>query len=377
MGKKKTIQILQNKTNVTSKKVQTNSKTNAKKPRSTRTVRTLEVIDMDNIEQKSDKKLKPDTKQVTKVANDDTETPATVDAKPISALAERSKKRPQRIIITSETDTKDKTTDLKNEKSIIRKKFIKSKNNSNHQEVDNNQDMKLPLLRRIHIKPQYIVLGVFLLILAAFVARVAIWEHNYILAKEGSERDVITAAPSEEGGVYEGGQEVDNTKPTETEIIEYHVAADKPRYLTIRSIGIYNARVVEIGLKNNGEVGTPYNIYDVGWYVDSALPGSNGVSLMDAHGGDLGYGIFRNLPKINIGDQIIIEMGDETTKYVYNVVDMSFQNLGEAANAYMSTALTSPEAGRPSLTLITCTGDWWEQSQTYSQRLFVRAVLQE
>ncbi len=302
----------------------------------------------------------------------------------VSAIAERSKKRPAKILVAN-SDAKSIPTDTIKQKPIS--SFVKSKINTiskkttprvtaNHQEVTNNQDMKLPLLRRIHIKPCYIVLGILLLLLAGFIARVAIWEHNYILAKEGSERDTTTSINTG-ADVYEGGQEVDNTKPTEKEIVEYHVAADKPRYLTIRSIGIYNARVVEIGLKNNGEVGTPYNIYDVGWYVDSALPGSNGVSLIDAHGGDLGYGIFRNLPKINIGDQIIIEMGDETTKYTYNVVDISFQDLGDAANAYMSTALTSPEPGKPSLTLITCTGEWWEQSQTYSQRLFVRAVLQQ
>lgn len=71
--------------------------------------------------------------------------------------------------------------------------------------------LKLPKLRKIHLKPGYIVLGVFAVLFIAFFARVAIWEHNYIAAMEGSERDVV--ATTEE--VYDGGEEeIDDTEPT-------------------------------------------------------------------------------------------------------------------------------------------------------------------
>ena len=42
--------------------------------------------------------------------------------------------------------------------------------------------------RKIHIKPSYIILGVILILLAAFCIRVAVWEHNYFARMEGSER---------------------------------------------------------------------------------------------------------------------------------------------------------------------------------------------
>lgn len=227
--------------------------------------------------------------------------------------------------------------------------------------------LKLPTIRKIHIKTRYVVLGVPVLLLGLFFARVAIWEHHYLAVMEGSERDTTTTS------VYDGGEEIDDTEPTETEIQEYIVAPDKPRYFTIRSLGIYNARVVEVGLKDGDEMGTPRNAYDVGWYVNSVLPGSNGVTMLNAHGGSLGNGIFRNLPSISVGAEIVVEMGDGT-KYTYIVHDLVTKNLGEEANDYMPTAFSSPTPGVASMTLITCTGDWLMNQQTYSQRLFVRAL---
>ena len=102
-----------------------------------------------------------------------------------------------------------------------------------------------------------------------------------------------------------------------------------------------------------------------------------GVEATETLGGfgNAAQGIFRTLPNIQSGAEITIEMGDGRL-YTYVVTDTATKALGDDANAYMNTAFTSPEPGSPSLTLITCTGDWWLQSQTYSHRFFVRALLQ-
>jgi len=232
-----------------------------------------------------------------------------------------------------------------------------------------SETMKLPSFGKISVKASWIVWGVIALLLLGFILRVAIWEHNYLARMEGSERDVPAAE------YYDGGDEVDETVP---DVNEYHVAPDKPRFLSINSLGITNARIVEVGQKANGEIETPRNIYDVGWYNGdgSALPGQPGTVVMDAHGGSMGNGIFNNLPSITTGAKIIIEMGDEKTEYTYEVVDLVTKNLSDA-NDYMVVAFSSPEEGKDSLTLITCTGNWIWNKQTYSERLFVRAVLVE
>lgn len=229
--------------------------------------------------------------------------------------------------------------------------------------------MKLPAVRKLHFKPINVISAILIIVLAIFFGRVAIWEHYYLKRMEGSERKV--------SNVYENDSAIEENEPTATERAEYIVAKDKPRYFSVPSLGISNARVVEVGVKEDGSLDTPTNIYDVGWFVDSALPGSTtGVSIIDAHGGALGDGIFKKLPNIQPGALINIEMGDGKL-ITYKVIDLATKRLGTEANEYMESAAgISPEKGKASLTLITCTGDWWLSSQTYSHRLFVRATLQ-
>lgn len=166
----------------------------------------------------------------------------------------------------------------------------------------------------------------------------------------------------------------------EPEILDwtlYEVAPYKPRYLSIPAIGLENVPIIEFGISETGQMGAPVNIHVVGWYYRSAFPGQEGTSIMDAHGGDLGDGIFRALPQAPIGAEIIIEMGDGR-KVTYTIAEKVYKPIGIEADWYMGRdAYWSPEEGVPSLTLITCTGAWIPAKQTYDQRLFVRALLNE
>lgn len=235
-----------------------------------------------------------------------------------------------------------------------------------------SESMKLPTVRKLHFKPSRIIFIGIVIILAAFFGKVAIWEHAYLNRMEGSERE----EPVNLSNSGESEENVDREQPTTTEITEYTVAPDKPRYFSIPTLGIRNARILEVGTLSNGEMATPYNIWDVGWYTGSSLPGTTGVSVMNGHGGVPNGCIFGNLPRIQVGDTIQIEMGDGR-EYTYRVVDTATKALGDEANAYMQAeAFKSPVAGQPSLTLITCVGEYWLSSKTYSHRLFVRAVLE-
>jgi len=226
--------------------------------------------------------------------------------------------------------------------------------------------------RHILIKTRYVAIFIIVLLAGVFFGRVAIWEDQYLAAKEGSERaQVESETPTNEG---EG--DVDTTEPSEVEIAEYHVSPHLPRYITIRSLGIYNSRVEQSGIDAKGEMSVPYNTWNTGWYINSDLPGKiGGTAVIDGHSGD-GHCIFNNLPRIQPGAEIVIEMGDEKTKYTYVVTGVVTKQIGDEANQYMETALAR-KPGVAQLTLITCTGDWWQQSRTYSHRLFVHAVLKQ
>lgn len=269
-------------------------------------------------------------------------------------------------------------TNKSKKKGVAKMENTKHKNISEAEVINKNskktKKMKLPAIRKIHIRPTYLILGIVVTLVAVFFLRVGFWESDYFNRMEGTTRAVATTGDGTQIEAPAENTDTDNTEPTQQEIVEYIVAPDKPRYITIPYLGIYNRRIVELGLKGQNEMATPYNIYDVGWYTGSALPGQKGSTILNAHGGDLGYGIFRTLPKLPVGETFTIEMGDGRI-LTYKVVESVRKELGADANDYMNTIFTPIDPNGNTITMITCTGDWWDKEQTYSQRLFVRAVL--
>ena len=208
--------------------------------------------------------------------------------------------------------------------------------------------------------------AVVVILFLVFLIRVAVFENDYYNSKQGSERDIPE--------MISAGDELDEEKPAESEVKEYTVAPDRPRYLTVKKLGIVNARVLAMGVNAEGELDTPRNIFDVGWYEGSGKPGQGGTLVIDGHnGGPHIHGVFKDLPSLVAGDIIEIERGDGLV-FEYKVVENVAVLLSES-NDYMATAMKSPENGKESITLISCTGEWSQAQQTYLSRQFTRAVL--
>lgn len=206
--------------------------------------------------------------------------------------------------------------------------------------------------------------SVLALIFAVVLVRIATFEDYYYNSKEGSER---AAAPAPEITLVE--EEV-----TPEEIEDYTVEEKSPRYLTVTKLGIEKARILPMGITTDGNLDTPNNIYDVGWFEASGKPGQGKTMIIDGHnGGPYALGVFKDLPTLLNGDIIEVERGDGKV-FQYKVVESKAVPL-EDSDAYMAVASASPEIGRESVTLISCTGEWSEQRQTFLSRQFVRAVL--
>ena len=210
--------------------------------------------------------------------------------------------------------------------------------------------------------------SVVLILFLVFLIRVAVFEHNYYNEKEGSERAVAEIVSSDEELIEE--------EPTEEEVKEYTVAPDRPRYLSIEKLGINKARVLPMGVNAKGELDTPRNIFDVGWYEGSGKPGLGGTLIIDGHnGGPHVLGVFKNIPNLVEGDIITIERGDGVI-FHYAVAENATVSLDDS-DGYMVTAAKSPEPGKESVTLISCTGEWSQQQGTYLSRQFTRATIVE
>lgn len=227
---------------------------------------------------------------------------------------------------------------------------------------------KMSLKINISVKRiiKWTVCSILVILLLVFFVRVVTWEDAYYREMEGSERA--------ESAYITEDEELVEEKPTEEEVYEYRVPMDRPRYLTIEKLGVYQARIIPVGIKSDGSLGTPNNIFDVGWYDGSDKPGTGGTMLIDGHnGGPNVHGVFKKLPSLVNGDIIIVERGDGV-KYRFEVVENKTVALSDS-DSYMKIALRSPEAGRESVTLITCTGEWSQAQGTYLSRQFTRAVL--
>lgn len=186
---------------------------------------------------------------------------------------------------------------------------------------------------------------------------------------------------SSSSGQTVASHEVDETEVTQEKKDDYQVPNPSfPRYLSIPSLKISNARVVQIGtIKNTGQLDSPKSIYDAGWYTKSGLPGAGkGAVLIDGHnGGPTKGGIFENLGSLSKGSEIIIERGDGQ-RITYQVADnreMSVEDINNESNPLgMKTILNSMDPKKEGLNMITCVGDWDYSKNTFNKRVMLRAV---
>lgn len=198
-----------------------------------------------------------------------------------------------------------------------------------------------------------------------------VYNEKYLAENRSERQPTVAGRPSGETGEQE---KIDETPRTKEEIAAYTVAPSKPRYLSIARLGIVNARVVEVGLVSGGEVGAPSNVFDVGWYTNSGIPGAGGAMLIDGHnGGPTVDGVFKHLDQIVLGDELIVERGDGKI-LKYEVKDKKILSLKDANNL-MASMLGSIEAGKEGLNLISCTGEWNQSKQTYNSRVMIYAIL--
>lgn len=174
-----------------------------------------------------------------------------------------------------------------------------------------------------------------------------------------------------------GATDSNNSVPSEEKVPEavvnsYKPPADEPRYISIPKIKNAKTRVLKMGVGKDGAVQTPRTTWDTGWFGDSSKPGDKvGAALIVGHVSGLTTGgVFYNLYRLTIGDEIIVETGDGTF-YTYKVVA---KEEVPADSINKNNYLVSKNVDKPGLTLMTCAGEFNPVTQTYENRLAVFAV---
>ena len=158
------------------------------------------------------------------------------------------------------------------------------------------------------------------------------------------------------------------------------VPSSGPRFntsweLILPSAGI-RAAVVQVGLTPDGAMGSPDNPFVVGWFNRSAIPGEPGNALLGGHrdyedrDGHIDVGVCWKLDETRVGDQLIMFDQSSNRYFVYEVVDVAnIRPDSRDAVKYLSQTRESV------VTLITCSGDFDEDTHSYDERIVVVGLL--
>ncbi|WP_432353018.1 class F sortase [Sporosarcina sp. A2] len=142
-----------------------------------------------------------------------------------------------------------------------------------------------------------------------------------------------------------------------------------PVSIEIPSINV-KATIENVGELENGQMGVPQGVDNVGWFEPGTLPGDQGSSVMAGHIDSLtGPAIFYKLDKLKKGDEVIVRDAD-----------------GKSLTFLVTGAKRYPRKEAPikeifgfsygsRLNLITCTGEFNKKAKTHEERLVVYTEL--
>ncbi|OGI82940.1 hypothetical protein A3I95_03005 [Candidatus Nomurabacteria bacterium RIFCSPLOWO2_02_FULL_44_12] len=141
-----------------------------------------------------------------------------------------------------------------------------------------------------------------------------------------------------------------------------------PQYLRIPSIGV-KAKVQKVGITKLGNMSTPNNYTDVGWFKYGTLPGEVGSAVISGHV-DNGLGmpaVFADLKDVKVGSDVYIDQASGDTLH-FVVRDIKTYDYKAPTEEIFN------QNDAPLLKLITCTGSWISEYRTHNQRLVITAV---
>ena len=204
----------------------------------------------------------------------------------------------------------------------------------------------------------------------------------------GDDQQIVTEAPPVDEACFEEGTttpESDDEEDAEAEDADPTAEAtstgdddelvcptgDTPVRLQIEALDV--EADIEVLETVNGLMLQPTNESDVAWYKDTGRPDDDLEHQNVVLAGHLNWwntpeAVFARIDQLRAGDEIVVT-GESGQTYTYEVVAVSLED----ATVAPADEVVGP-AGEPSLTLITCGGQWDQQASEYLKRTVVRAV---
>lgn len=143
----------------------------------------------------------------------------------------------------------------------------------------------------------------------------------------------------------------------------------EPAQIEIPSIGV-DAAIEPTGILENGEMGVPEDVDQVGWFEPGFKAGSKGHSVLAGHVDSLtGPAVFYDLTKVKTGELVTLT-DTKGRKMIFEVKEI---------NSYQTDQAPIKEifgkSDKRMLNLITCTGDFNRDIGSHEERLVISAEL--
>jgi len=172
-----------------------------------------------------------------------------------------------------------------------------------------------------------------------------------------------------------GSVSAQTTSPESTEEITQSITSEidapvfAPQFLIIPELSVAT-QVESVGQNDSGAMDVPDNWRNAAWYKPGYLPGQNGRAVFAAHRDWKGSaGPFFRLDEMTAGDMVYTASSDGTI-LAYRVTNSKL-----FARGFDPSGSVFGAAPMPRLTLITCEGEYLEDSETYTDRRVVSADL--
>lgn len=287
---------------------------------------------------------------------------------------------------------------------LFTQKKFEPLNISGHQ-LDSSKLNKLGNIRLSPLKSLAILFFILTLLLPKAISQISdfnFYFSNFSIAKELAKAAEISKTEKENYFVEAERKEIEEPKPSEESKQKKLALADiwpeasggersAPPIVSIAQAALSEAGAIQpkkqafrlvipaikvsaniesLGVKPSGEMESPNDFRQAGWFNLGSRPGESGIALIAGHlNNQYGApGVFWHLSKLKAGDDIYI--ANESGKIIH------FKVLGSRIYP-VSTPLGEiyEKGGSVRLNLITCDGAWDKKAQNYTSRLVVSAEL--
>ena len=145
-------------------------------------------------------------------------------------------------------------------------------------------------------------------------------------------------------------------------------AAPRPTRVRIPALGV-DAPVTALGVAANGEMDVPRDAHTIAWYEYGPSPGHDGSAVLAAHVDYNGVrGVFFDLAHLDTGDRVTVELTGGRTR------TFTVQERASIDKEVLPIDELFRRDGPPTLTLITCGGEFDAAARSYRSNVVVRAA---